>query len=221
MLELLLLGLLGGALTLDQTSLGQFMLARPLVSGTLAAWILGAPEAGILAGALLEVLFLPAFPVGGARFPEGGPAGVVGAAASVAAGAGAEGLALGVALGTVWGLLGGSSVSALRRINERIAPEADDGKVQPARIVAGHVSGLVLDFCRGAVLTGVGVAVARLVGPGAGGAWPLAEPTTVRVLAVVAALSLGDLVGALGGWGRAPGHLAGGLLLGALVGWVL
>ncbi|MDX1566299.1 MAG: PTS sugar transporter subunit IIC [Longimicrobiales bacterium] len=221
MLEILVLALLGGALTLDQTSFGQFMLARPLVSGALAGWILGAPEAGILAGALLEVLFLPAFPVGGARFPEGGPAGVVGAAASVAAGTGAAGLALGVALGTVWGLLGGASVGALRRINERIAPQTENGEVQPARIVAGHVSGLVLDFCRGSVLTGVGVVVAELVGPEAGAAWPLAETTTVRALAVVATLSLGGLLGGLGGWKRAPGYLAGGLLLGALVGWFL
>lgn len=220
-MEILILAFLGGVLTLDQTSFGQFMLARPLVSAALAGWLLGAPEEGILVGAVLEVLFLPAFPVGGARFPEGGPAGVVGAAASVAAGTGAAGLALGVGLGTLWGLLGGSSVSALRRVNERIAPETEDGEVRPARIVAGHMSGLVLDFLRGALLTALGVMVGRMLGSPASRSWILDEETTVLALGVIAALSLGGLLGGLGGWGRAPGHLASGLLLGAVLGWVL
>lgn len=220
-MEILILALVGGFLTLDQTSFGQFMLARPLVSGVLAGWILGDPAAGILVGALLEVLFLPAFPVGGARFPEGGSAGVVGAAASVAAGAGPAGLALGVGLGAVWGLLGGWSVSFLRRINERIAPEADDGEVQPSRIVAGHVTGLAMDFFRGAVLTALGIAAGRLLSDPAAAAWPLEHPATTLALGVAGALSLGGLLGGLGGWKRAPGHLVSGLLLGALLGWIL
>lgn len=215
------LAILGGLLTLDQTSLGQFMLSRPLVSASLAGWFLGNPEAGILAGAVLEVLFLPAFPVGGARFPEGGPAGVVAAAASAAAGDGGAGLALGVGLGTVWGVAAGWSVSVLRRVNERIAPEGAGGKVRPSRIVAGHTSGLAMDFARGAGVTTLGILSGRLLGPVTPESWILGGPETGLALGTVAALALGGLLAGLGGWRRSPGHLVGGLLLGALLGWVL
>lgn len=217
----LILSVLGGVLTLDQTSLGQFMLSRPLVSASLAGWILGNPEAGILAGAILEVLFLPAFPVGGARFPEGGPAGVVAVAASAAAGGGAAGLALGVGLGTVWGVGAGWSVTFMRRMNERIAPAGDGGTLRPAQIVAGHVSGLVLDFTRGAAVTALGVVTARILARIMPGAWILGGVQTGLALAAVAALSMGGLLAGLGGWKRSPAHLVSGLVVGGLLGWLL
>lgn len=217
----LILSFLGGLLTLDQTSLGQFMLSRPLVSASLAGWILGNPEAGILAGAILEVLFLPAFPVGGARFPEGGPAGVVAVAASAAAGDGAAGLALGVGLGTVWGGAAGWSVTLMRRLNERIAPAGVRDTLPPSRIVAGHVSGLVLDFARGAVITGIGVVTGRILAGFLPESWALGGVQTGLALGTAAAISMGGLLAGLGGWKRSPVHLASGLVLGGLLGWLL
>lgn len=217
------LAVLGGLLALDQTSLGQFMLARPLVSASLAGWILGDPAAGLAAGALLEILFLPSFPVGGARFPEGGPAGVVAAVAAVegADAATGAGLALGVGLGAVWSVAGGWSVTLLRRVNERLVLAPGGGPVGARRVVAGHVSALACDFVRGVILTAVGIAAARLLSPLASGAWPLDTGDTVLVLAVVGGLSVGGLVAALDGWRRRRGVLLGGLALGAVVGWLL
>ena len=62
----------------DGTAFGQFMISRPLVSGVLSGVIVGDPVLGTAVGALLEVYHLPAIPVGGGRYPEPGPAAVVG-----------------------------------------------------------------------------------------------------------------------------------------------
>lgn len=218
------LSLLGGALALDQTSLGQFMLSRPLVSATLTGWILGDPASGLAAGALLEVLVLPAFPVGGARFPEVGPAGIV-AASAAAGGTGGgvlgPGLAVGVALGAIWSLLGGWTVTLLRRINERFVALPEEGPVRVRRIVSGHFAALAFDFVRGAVLTALGIAAARLIVPLAEGLWPLRRPETLVALGIVAGLSAGGLLAALDGWRRRRGILLGGFVTGAVVGWLL
>ena len=47
--------LLGGALALDATSVGQLMLSRPLVAGLLSGWLAGDARAGCLAGVILEI----------------------------------------------------------------------------------------------------------------------------------------------------------------------
>ena len=78
------LALLGGLLALDATSVGQFMISRPLVAGTLAGWWLGDPAVGLEVGAILELFHLAGVPAGGSRVPESGPATVVAAAARVA-----------------------------------------------------------------------------------------------------------------------------------------
>src|SRR5262245_46409773 len=98
--------LLGGALALDATALGQFMLSRPMVAGLLSGWLAGDAMTGMLVGAVLEIYLLVAFPVGGARFPEGATATVV-AAVTAATHPGSGALALGVGLGLVWGQVGG------------------------------------------------------------------------------------------------------------------
>lgn len=220
---ILVLSLLGGILALDQTSLGQFMVSRPLVSATLAGWILGDPASGLAVGALLEVLVLPAFPIGGARFPEGGPAGVVaaGAAAEGPGGILGPGLAVGVALGAVWGVLGGWTVTVLRRLNERFAALPEEGPLAARRVVSGHLAALASDFLRGAGLTALGVTGARLALPLARDAWPLGSTGTLLALGVVVALSAGGLLGALDGWKRRRGVFLGGLVTGAIAGWLL
>ena len=54
-MELALVALLGGVLALDGTSVGQFMLSRPVVAGALTGWMLGDPALGLLIGTLLEL----------------------------------------------------------------------------------------------------------------------------------------------------------------------
>ena len=57
-MELALVALLGGVLALDGTSVGQFMLSRPVVAGALTGWMLGDPALGLLIGTLLELYLL-------------------------------------------------------------------------------------------------------------------------------------------------------------------
>ena len=94
----LLLSVLGGVLALDATSVGQFMISRPLVAGALTGWLLGDPVTGLEVGAMLELFHLAGMPAGGSRAPETGPASVAAVTVVVSLGSGA-GLALGIALG--------------------------------------------------------------------------------------------------------------------------
>ena len=83
--DLLPLALLGAVLGLDVVTFPQAMVSRPLVSATLAGAFAGRTEAGLLAGATLELFALETLPFGASRYPEWGSASVVGGA--LAAGA--------------------------------------------------------------------------------------------------------------------------------------
>jgi mannose PTS system EIIC component len=219
MTELLMLSLLGGLLALDGTSVGQFMLSRPMVASTLAGWVVGAPMEGFMVGVVLEIYLLVSFPVGGSRFPEGGPAAVV-AAAVAASSDHAGGLALGVGLGLIWGQLGGYTVTALRTINERLAPDPARTQVTRTGVVRGHLAAVSLDFLRGLLVTFTGLLVGRIlirVAP----LWPLTEANTRGLLLVGAAVSLGVLLRSYGGIRRRGILFAVGLSVGALGGYLL
>jgi mannose/fructose/N-acetylgalactosamine-specific phosphotransferase system component IIC len=212
--------LLGGALALDGTALGQFMLSRPMAAGLLAGWLAGDPMAGFVVGVVLEVYLLVAFPVGGARFPEGATATVV-AAVTAATHPGPGAFALGVGLGLVWGQVGGWTISVMRTVNGWIAPDASLRPLRPARVVAGHLLALTLDFVRGAVVTGVGIwfadhAVRRLAGR-----WPLGPDDTRGLLLVGAAVSTGILLRSFGGLDRRGLLFLGGLAIGVAGGLLL
>ena len=101
-MELALIALLGGGLALDATSVGQFMLSRPLVAGALTGWMLGDPALGLLIGALLELYLLVSVPSGGARFPEGTTATVV-AVATASASSAPGVIPIAIAVGLLWG----------------------------------------------------------------------------------------------------------------------
>jgi mannose/fructose/N-acetylgalactosamine-specific phosphotransferase system component IIC len=219
-LTLLGASLLGGALALDATALGQFMLSRPMAAGLLAGWLAGDPMAGFVVGVVLEIYLLVAFPVGGARFPEGATATVVGAVtAATYPGAGA--LALGVGLGLVWGQVGGWTISGMRTVNGLIAPDPAHRPMRPGRVVAGHLLALILDFVRGAVVTGVGVWFAGLAVRRLGGGWPLGPDDTRGLLLVGATASTGILLRSFGGLDRRGFLFLGGLAAGVAGGFLL
>lgn len=219
MSELMFLALLGGLMALDGTSLGQFMVSRPLVAGTLTGWLMGEPTNGFLVGSLLEIYLLVSFPVGGSRFPEGGPAAVV--AAAVAGWGNSPGaLALGVALGLVWGQVAGYTVTALRNNNARLAPDPTSGRVTARAVVGGHLSALAIDFIRGFAVTAAGLVIAMFL-VGLAPLWPLTDADTRGLLLVGAAVSLGVLLRSYGGLGRRGWFFAGGTIAGVLVGALL
>jgi mannose/fructose/N-acetylgalactosamine-specific phosphotransferase system component IIC len=212
--------LLGGLVALDGVAVGQFMISRPLVVGLLTGVLAGDVAAGAAVGAILEVYLLVAIPSGGARFPEPGPATVVGSAAGVWVG-GAEGLALGVTAGLVWGQVGAFSQSLLRQLNGRLVPVPGDGPVTPEAVTRAHRLALMLDGTRGCLVTALGLTAVALLAPHLSPAWPLGAFSTRGLLLLGAFVSLGILARGeaprprrllLFGLGLGCGILAGELL---------
>lgn len=151
----------GTIVGLDLVSVGQFMLARPLVAGTVAGAILGDPLAGGTVGAILELFALDVLPVGGVRYPDYG-VGAVAAAATAAGAPGALGTGLAVCAGLIVAYLGEWMIFLVRQANTRDVrrhKEALDAG-DPGTIVAAHFRGLGRDVVRSATLTAGGLALA-------------------------------------------------------------
>ncbi len=221
--EVLLLVVIGTLCSLDTVSVGQTMISRPIVSATLAGTVLGSAEAGVVAGAVMELFALETMPFGASRYPEWGSAGVTAGAAYVLGGADTAGaLPLAVTCGLAVAGLGSASMVWHRRAIGRLAgalrePLATGSAVAVARL---HVSGIAADLWRGMAVTAIGVGLAivatRVVLPawrvpfGPSMAWALIAAVAVGAFAV--ARSARSVPQAR--WYLAAGLMAGLLLLG-------
>ena len=214
--------LLGALLGLDVVSFPQAMISRPLVAATLAGWVVGVPENGLMAGAALELIALETLPFGASRYPEWGSAAVVGGAlfASQPTGrAGALTLAVLAALATAW--VGGGSMVVLRHLNARRARAArldvDAGSWPAVRQLM--LGGIALDLLRGALITLVGLLLLVPVMQAAIGGWTLGQGVSraaaVTMLAAVAVAACWKLYhgSTTASWLFAGGLVAGLLLL--------
>ncbi len=54
----------GGIIGLDRTAAGQCMISQPIVAGPFVGWLLGDPTAGIVIGAMLELIWVLDLPIG-------------------------------------------------------------------------------------------------------------------------------------------------------------
>ncbi|HWP35273.1 MAG TPA: PTS sugar transporter subunit IIC, partial [Thermodesulfobacteriota bacterium] len=72
-----LLALVGGLLALDRTAVAQLGLSQPVVAGPLVGWLLGDAPAGFLVGALLQLFYAGALPIGASVPPDEGSAALV------------------------------------------------------------------------------------------------------------------------------------------------
>ena len=211
--------LLGTWAALDSTSVGQFMISRPLVSSTLAGFLLGDSSTGLLMGLILEAAHLGDLPIGGARVLEPGPAGVVGSAAAIALG-GPGGLALGTAIGMIWSQLGSVSVTMQRRLNGVLATRPPGGWRDRAHLSARHWGCIAADGVRGALLTAAGIGLVSVVPPSLVMRWRLGTAATVILLLLPGIFLCGDLLRAWGMRGKRLVLLGFGSLLGLLIGLV-
>lgn len=214
--ELLGLAALGAVLGLDGTSVGQFMVSRPIVAGLLAGYVVGDPLSGALIGSMLELYLLVSFPTGGARFPEGATATVV-AVGVAAALEGSHALPLAVGFGLVWGHLAGASVSALRKVNSRLVPHGE--RVDARRVVSAHTGAIALDAARAGVVTVVGVLGGSEAVQGAAESWPLDAAGSRALLLVGGMVSIGILLNDLGGARKQGLLFAIGAAAGMAVAW--
>jgi len=62
--SLFLVAIVGGLISLDRTAAGQFMISQPIVAGPLAGWVLGDTTAGLVIGAVLELIWVLDMPIG-------------------------------------------------------------------------------------------------------------------------------------------------------------
>jgi len=172
---------------IDLVSVLQVMVARPLVAATVAGALVGEPVTGVLVGMMLELFALDVLPVGGARYPDYGPAAVAGTVA--AAGGGPETLGVGVVVGLLVADAGDWSIQVLRRWNTKrvraaAAPlDAGDGTT----VQRLQLAGILRDALRACLLTAAGLALAL-----AARRWaPVSPRAGVLLTAVLAGIGLG------------------------------
>jgi mannose/fructose/N-acetylgalactosamine-specific phosphotransferase system component IIC len=147
----------GALLALDHAAWPSLLLAQPLVAGALAGALTGHVEAGIAAGAVVQMLFLGVLPVGGATPGEawlGGIAAAICAPAGIGLGSPAwlddPRLAAPAIAGVGAAYAGRGLLILQRRRQRRIARQAHDG------LLAGDVAAATR-----AVRFGIGLHAAR------------------------------------------------------------
>lgn len=213
-------GLLGGLLSLDRTAVLQTMASRPLVGATLAGWLVGDPALGLLAGLLLELLWLMDLPVGASVPPDESLSGVLAgvfAAAAPDAWAPEARAACGVLLAVPAGWAGRWADLGIRRWNAGllscVLEELGRGLNPP--LARAHWKGALRFFAAGACLTAAGAAGGVWVlGSWAPGLPPQAEASLELVALLLPVLGGGAVLAGMGLRRHAPPFAAG--LVGAL-----
>lgn len=156
LLDALPLALLGALLGLDVVSFPQAMVSRPIVASTLAGAFIGNAGAGLLMGAVLELIALDTLPFGASRYPEWGSAAVVGGALNAMQEPGMGGaLPTSLLAALLTASVSGWSMVVLRKaIGSQLAGVRDDIEDGSRRaLVSLHLTGMSLDLLRGALVT--------------------------------------------------------------------
>ncbi len=179
----------GTLVGLDLVSVGQVMIARPFVAGTVAGLILGDPLAGGTVGMVLELFALDVLPVGVTRYPDYG-VGAVAAAATAAGSPGALGTGVAVCVGLVVAYLGEVGIRLVREANTRDVrrhrEQLDGGRLHT--VWSLHARGLLRDVGRSMLVTVVGLALSVAVY-----LWP---PVTRSGAVLVTLVLVGASIGA-------------------------
>jgi PTS system mannose-specific IIC component len=203
---------------IDLVSVLQVMVARPLVAGTVAGVIVGDATAGVLVGMVLELYALEVLAVGGARYPDFGPA-------AVAAAVAAEGMPViligpAVVVGLFTAYVGDWSIVAVRRWNttyvRRLATRLDNGDVQAVN--KAQAAGIARDALRALLLTSLGLLLAEATRH-----W-MPPATRVRELLTAVVVGIGLATALVNGrrlGGARVGMLWLGLGVAAGVAWLL
>jgi mannose/fructose/N-acetylgalactosamine-specific phosphotransferase system component IIC len=193
-LEALPLALLGGLLGLDVVSFPQAMIARPIVSSTIAGAFIGHSEAGLLVGVVLELIALDTLPFGASRYPEWGSAGVVGGALYAAQPPGMPGaLPASVLAALLTASISGSSMVVLRRMIARQLERSRDRIEEGSRaaLLSLHLSGMTLDLLRGALVTALAMLIFSPLVKAIVATWGSESSYSRSVVVVVAAMVAG------------------------------
>jgi PTS system mannose-specific IIC component len=214
------LALLGAILALDTVSFPQIMVSRPIVSATLAGTCVGRPAAGLLIGAMLELVALETLPFGASRYPEWGSSGVVGGSVyALQPGTFTGALVVGMVAALATALLSSWSMVWLRTANARVAramrAAVDGGSAKAVNAV--QVRCMLLDLLRGGLVTAIGLIVFAPLSRTVAVYWDhlrYAREVGIAMAAMVAVTATWKLF--------RPTPRAGWLFLGGLIaGWII
>ncbi|HZE07490.1 MAG TPA: PTS sugar transporter subunit IIC [Gemmatimonadaceae bacterium] len=194
LLQALPIAMLGAVLGLDVVSFPQVMIARPIVSSTLAGAFIGHSESGLLIGVVLELIALDTLPFGASRYPEWGSAGVVGGALFAAQTRGMPGaLPASVLAALLTASISGWSMVVLRRAIafrlERTREQIEHGSRNA--LFSLHLSGMSLDLLRGALVTTLAMMIFSPIVRAIVATWGSESVYSRAVLVVVAAMVAG------------------------------
>lgn len=155
--------LIGGVVSMDNTSGPQVMVSEPLVSCALVGLLFGMPQTGLLLGVLFQLLWLDYMPLGAVRFTDHNMAAFIatasllmaGRAYGIGEGALRAGIIPAVLFGVLVGYLGLQATGYIWRRNDRLgdrlARRIQDGGTPG--IVAAHLSGIGASFFKGALMS--------------------------------------------------------------------
>jgi PTS system mannose-specific IIC component len=221
LLDLLPVALLGAVLGLDVVTFPQAMISRPLVAATVAGAFIGNASAGLIMGAVLELLALEMLPFGASRYPEWGSASVVGGALYASQPndpAGALAASLFAALVTA--LVSGKSMVWLRRLNASMASREHVALESGSRRAVNGLQlfGLSADLVRGFLVTLGAMLVFHNLIRAIVATWATdARYSRAAVVAIVAAVSAGAIWKIFHSVPKARFLFVAGLAAGALV----
>ncbi len=155
--SILLIALAGGIIGLDRTAFGQFMISQPVVVAPLTGLLLGDPIAGLMIGAVLELIWVLDMPVGTFVPADSTIAAVSATAIAVLAGGGKAGLDnIGFSLLATTAMLPVTMIAdgLIRTFNSRLAeaPLAAPAEQAGALLAQAQLKGLVVFFLKSFVL---------------------------------------------------------------------
>ncbi|MEO5902656.1 MAG: PTS sugar transporter subunit IIC [Gemmatimonadaceae bacterium] len=195
--DLLPIVLLGAFLGMDVVTFPQAMISRPVVAATIAGALIGNAPAGLIMGAILELLALEMLPFGASRYPEWGSASVVGGALYGSGwGDPAGALVASLVAALITAMASGWSMVRLRRLNARRAAslkeQLDAGSVNA--VTGLQLFGLTADLVRGAIVTFVAMLVFKPLTLAIISGWT-GDPRIARavVVAIVSAVAAGAI----------------------------
>jgi len=210
----------GTIVGVDLVSFPQGMFNRPIVAASVAGFLIGDLESGLRIGMLLECFALDVIPIGATRYPDYGPASVVGTAVASFAGW-QDPTGLGVMVALLLALAGGRAMEIVRRLNGRLARVAGPVLATGDAVALARLqrTGLLADAVRSLVVTGAGLTLAWLILPWLGGLGDAGR--ALRLVAVAGALVAAITGAARRAGGGAPRMLLGlGVVAGGFLAWL-
>jgi mannose/fructose/N-acetylgalactosamine-specific phosphotransferase system component IIC len=216
----LTIGLVGGVVGVDATSVAQTMISRPFVAAILTGLLAGRPEEGAILGAILELFALVILPVGAARYPESGTAAVAASAAYMSSTTvlSPAVMLITVLFALVWERIAGWSVILDRKFNGEYVAQAELSPDQPDRdLERRHLSAIAIDFARAIVMTVGGWLLGTVALRSVAQLWSMNAMIAPAILSIGLSCMVGAALPLFGGLRARKVALLVGIIAGSLL----